>query len=214
MKKIIISIICVLFASTSFAQMVGASSFSSNSQTKAKLDVARHEFSIHGGLGVENEEYYGYSAIMKYKFKPSKKYDIRFLIEAGSMFIAHDIVETEGEVSISTFPILLGINYEGRLSQNWSIYTDLAMGINFPISEFRWESPPYDNGFYEYNDFRRGFALSPEIGFICKNFMFGYKFSLYVNRCNESYYSYYYDDAIYNYSYISYYSLFTIGFRF
>ena len=81
MKKLIVTIICVLFASTSFAQMVGASSIAKQSTPKTTLGVKKHEFSIHGGVGIGIKYHDTYdepyvSGIIKYKFKPFNKYNI------------------------------------------------------------------------------------------------------------------------------------------
>ena len=93
MKKLIVTIICVLFASTSFAQMVGASSIAKQSAPKTTLGVKKHEFSIHGGIGLgyHNGDAYDepyVSGIIKYKFKPFNKYNIRLLGEVGANFSA------------------------------------------------------------------------------------------------------------------------------
>ena len=114
MKKLIVTIICVLFASTSFAQMVGASSMAKQSTPKTTLGVKKHEFSIHGGFGVSryiNDPYL--SGIIKYKFKPSDKYNIRLLGEVEANF------STGVHISINCLPILVGLNYEKRFRNNF-----------------------------------------------------------------------------------------------
>ena len=222
MKKLIVTIICVLFASTSFAQMVGASSQSPSSKTQTKRrSVANYEYSCHVGIS-PNDAGFSYFANMKYKFKPSKNFDIRLLAEVETVYVNFegDIDNYDGEHPLSLIPILAGINYEGRLSNNWSIFMDLGVGISIPLSEYRWHSnfaSSYHKYFYEYNDFSIGIALSPEIGFSYKNFMFSFKYLLSGNSCQEhlienTYYSVReYDESV---SYYSNYFLFTLGFRF
>ncbi|MED9962981.1 MAG: hypothetical protein U0J38_07455 [Bacteroidales bacterium] len=210
MKKLIVTIICVLFASTSFAQMVGANSISKQSTPKTTLGVKKHEFSIHGGVG--KHEYdgefvqvfeYTFAGILKYKYKPSEKYDIRFLAETA--FTEYVI------------PLLVGVNYERRLNNNWSVFADLGTGISIPltpsISYYAYESDT------EFKNFGIGFAFSPEIGFIHKNFMFSFKYLYSFNRCllntknDGSWGENPYESSITS-AYNSQYLLFTLGYRF
>lgn len=260
MKKIIIYILCILFASSSFAQMVGANSIQQK-QNKIKYPVAKHEFSIHAGGVVADLLRDGdwppcISGSIKYKVKPSAKYDIRLLWEVGIIkpfdYYANDI---------STLPILFGINYEGRLSKNWSIFTDLGFGVNVPLyivddaigNVFGFSGNGYDrihireysnveyysdyNYYYilkeYYGRFDIGFALSPEIGFAYKKFMFSFKYIFSLNNtsyCEDfgEYYDYHadwsddfsgnyiyergnrYDDGQHTFHHL----VFTLGFRF
>ena len=214
MKKLIVTIICVLFASTSFAQMVGASSIAKQSTPKTTLGVKKHEFSIHGGVGfVQGEEGSvqdledAFAGILKYKYKPSEKYDIRFLAETG-------ILGTEEVVAISVIPLLVGVNYERRLNNNWSVFADLGTGISIPLTESidRYYYSYSHESFYEYYDFRVGFAFSPEIGFSYKNFMFSFKYLFSYNQCIHDYFNHDYFD--HDCDYESHYFLFTLGYRF
>ncbi|MBQ5891471.1 MAG: hypothetical protein IIW76_02765 [Bacteroidales bacterium] len=208
MKKLIVTIICVLFASTSFAQMVGASSIAKQSAPKTTLGVKKHEFSIHGGFGVGDgiEDPY-LSGIIKYKFKPSDKYNIRLLGEVGANIAF--------EENLSYSPILVGLNYEKRFNNNWSIFADLGFGLNIPLDS---DLTHYDrwSDYYEYSNFEIGWAFSPEIGFSYKNFMFSGKFLMSTNICQFYYYSNYYGDEIFDSEclYQSFYFLFTLGYRF
>jgi hypothetical protein len=105
MKKIIISMLCILFAVPSFAQMVGASSISQKQKKTQEYSVEKHEFSIQAGGGDDFNETFVTSGIMKYKFKPSTKYDIRLLGEIGIIISDSEYPET----GISTIPILFGL---------------------------------------------------------------------------------------------------------
>ena len=129
MKKLIVTIICVLFVSTSFAQMVGSSSVSKETKPKEKLRVKKHEFSIHGGAGLEEFDDITFFGTMKYKLKPFKKFEIRLLGEVG---LAYE----PDSYFIPITPILAGINYEGRLSKNWSIFMDVGAGITMPFGNY------------------------------------------------------------------------------
>lgn len=216
MKKLIVTIICVLFASTSFAQMVGANSISKQSTPKTTLGVKKHEFSIHGGFGVDDEIEDPYlSGIIKYKFKPSDKYNIRLLGEVGANFSTGDFN------SIDCLPILVGLNYEKRFGNNWSIFMDLGFGLSIPLDAYIYGENYYawDNyNYFIYDDFEIGWAFSPEIGFSYNNFMFSGKFLMSVNKCSYYHYSYSYgytDEDYYRESQReSFYFLFTLGYRF
>lgn len=217
MKKLIVTIICVLFASTSFAQMVGASSIAKQSAPKTTLGVKKHEFSIHGGLGLDNETYGPYlSGFIKYKFKPSDKYNIRLLGEVGANFSTGDFINF-----IDCLPILVGLNYEKRFGNNWSIFMDLGFGLSIPLDAYIPHYYYYDSySYYDanvYDDFEIGWAFSPEIGFAYKNFMFSGKFLMSINSCYHFWHGYYYGDEYYDYwntVYQSIYFLFTLGYRF
>ena len=224
MKKLIVTIICVLFASTSFAQMVGASSIAKQSTPKTTLGVKKHEFSIHGGIGIGiGDKYYGLydepyvSGIIKYKFKPFNKYNIRLLGEVGANFSAGIRPK-----SIDCMPILVGLNYEKRFGNNWSIFMDLGVGLSIPLSDYICDYFSYDNwrDYWEesYEYFEIGYAFSPEIGFSYKNFMFSGKFLMSINDCkyieDYRYYSYERYDIYDIEDYESLYFLFTLGYRF
>lgn len=208
MKKLIVTIICVLFASTSFAQMVGASSISKQSTPKTTLGVKKHEFSIHGGVGSRGgegiwDEEIALSGILKYKHKPSEKYDIRFLAETGILGL------DDNSGALPVIPFLVGVNYERRLNNNWSLFADLGAGISIPLTqalEFQYTN----NHFYQdwYYDFAVGIAFSPEIGFSYKNFMFSFKSLFSLNECSYDWFN------EYSSSYDSHYFLFTLGYRF
>ena len=209
MKKIFISILCILFAVTSFAQMVGAGSISQSKQDIAReYSIKKHEFSIQAGGFYSEDEIINFSGIMKYKFKPSNKYDIRLLWEAG-IKIADGTYEGD---NISIFPILFGINYEGRLSKNWSIFTDFGLGISVPFDFFentRYVPSNYSSSYKKefYDDFMLGLAISPEIGFIYKKFMFGIKYTHSLNGCTYHYktsYSDRIDDDLYYSNYFDF----------
>ena len=230
MKKLIVTIICVLFASTSFAQIVGASSIAKQSTPKTTLGVKKHEFSIHGGIGLEQKLKSALSGIVKYKFKLSEKSDIRLLTETG-------ILGSTDECSkvLPVIPIFVGVDYEIRFNNNWSIFADLGAGITIPLEDYidTWDSETFGECLGEYyyrhsldwcDDFGIGFAFTPEIGFSYKKLMFSFKYLYSYNLCRyNSVVEYdwdcdrFYED--YNYydysdSYDSHYFLFTLGYRF
>lgn len=223
MKKLIVTIICVLFASTSFAQIVGASSIAKQSAPKTTLGVKKHEFSIHGGVGIGIKYHDTYdepyvSGIIKYKFKPFNKYNIRLLGEVGANFSAGIRPE-----AINCMPILVGLNYEKRFGNNWSIFMDLGIGLSIPLSDYISDRHNHYNNWSDYWDdryeyFERGYAFSPEIGFSYKNFMFSGKFLMSINDCkfieDHRYYSYERYDIYDIEDYESLYFLFTLGYRF
>lgn len=196
MKKLIVTIICVLFASTSFAQMVGANSISKQSTPKTTLGVKKHEFSIHGGVGTSFGDW-GFSTGLKYKYKPFTKFDIRFLLE----------VEIEGEFDkeyYNTFPILpilAGLNYEYRFNNISSMFMDLGVGMNIPLdhSKNHRQYFSYDNSYGDYYDnYQNGFTISYETGIVYDDFMFSCKFAYSLNDFTEQYY---YSDDIYDWYY-------------
>ena len=220
MKKIIVSIICVLFATSTFAQFVGASTMSQGGSTKSgKTEIAKQEISIHAGIGVGTNEQLGLSAGIKYKYKPFEKYNIRLLGEIGSEFILFDnSYSNEGPFSV--LPILVGVNYEHRFNQNWSFFTDLGLGPNIPLSGSR-RDYLYDSCYDEISDYQIGFTLSPEIGFAHNEFLFSIKCSFssngYTKHVHEHYWlfgdDYYYDDYDSD-TRFSHYFLFRLGYRF
>jgi hypothetical protein len=237
MKKLIVTIICVLFVSTSFAQMVGSSSVSKETKPKEKLRVKKHEFSIHGGAGLEEFDDITFLGTMKYKLKPFKKFEIRLLGEVGVLYPMsnYDFIK---------LPVLVGINYECRLSKNWSIFMDLGAGVSIPLTNYRKVNVDYDTyrgGNYNHymrsthyrDNFGIGYVLSPEIGFSYRKFIFSFKYVYALNSCRENTlvewhydfnnnYNEYFDgpysesvivngdESVYDYGYF----LFTLGFRF
>ena len=208
MKKLIVTIICVLFASTSFAQIVGASSIAKQSAPKTTLGVKKHEFSIHGGLGVsqhENPEI-GFSIEMKYKYKPFDKYNIRLLGEIGTAFSHEGYRE-----GLSIIPVMAGINYEYRFSKSTSIWTDFVFGVSIPLSEMR---ASFFQDEYCFS-FEPGFALSPEIGIRHNEFSFSFKYMFSMNGYKELWTGYL-DDYVFDfgYEYTSNYFLFQLGYHF
>ena len=233
--------LCILFAVPSFAQMVGASSISQKQKKTQEYSVEKHEFSIQAGGGDDFNETFVTSGIMKYKFKPSTKYDIRLLGEIGIIISDSEYPET----GISTIPILFGLNYERKLSQNWSIFTDFGLGLSVPLgdpikSEYSVNYYYYNTFDYytsytaeerlyqRYDNFSLGFALSPEIGFIYKKFMFSLKYAYSLNAYEYTsttswYYDYYgWSDDYYGNEasyhsdllYSSHYLVLTLGYRF
>ncbi len=197
MKKLIVTIICVLFASTSFAQMVGASSIAKQSATKTTLGVKKHEFSIHGGVGTSFGDW-GFSTGLKYKYKPFTKFDIRFLLE----------VEIEGENDKSVYdqfpilPILAGLNYEYRFNNISSMFMDLGVGMNIPLDKSKDDRSYFsDNTYFHYGYYyQNGFTISYETGIVYDDFMFSCKLAYSLNDYTEQYY--YSEDFydLYNYS--------------
>ncbi|MGM9807053.1 MAG: hypothetical protein ACI3Z6_03075 [Candidatus Onthomorpha sp.] len=232
MKKIIVSIICVLFATSTFAQFIGASTMSRSSIAKSgSTEIAKHEISIHAGVGFTFEDVVlGLSAGIKYKYTPFKNSNIRFLGEVGSEFVTN----SDYYNPFSVLPILVGVNYEAKFSQNCSFFIDLGLGPNIPLSgtreEFVGSHYYYDydcseGNYYEISDYQIGFTFSPEIGFAYDKFMFSIKGSFSWNdytilrrECEYYYSSGYYDyDRGLHYSSdeeFSAYLLFRLGYRF
>ena len=174
---------------------------------KGHYPIAKQEISIHAGIGYFDG--LGLSAGIKYKYKPFKNYNIRLLGEIGSEFVT----DSKYYNSFSVLPILVGVNYEHRFNQNWSIFTDIGLGPNIPLSEGR---RTYSGGdyYYELDDIKIGFTLSPEIGFAYDKFMFSFKGSFSFNDYTERYYHY---SIIYDYyrgSMLSFFFLFRLGYRF
>lgn len=180
---------------------------------KVHYPIAKQEISIHAGFGTGGFDYFSLSAGIKYKYKPSKNYNIRLLGEIGSEFVT----DSKYHSPFSVLPILVGVNYEHRFNQNWSIFTDLGLGPNIPLTTSRREDW-WDGDYYELYDIKIGFTLSPEIGFAYDKFMFSFKGSFSSNEFKEhKYYNNYYGDS-YSYSYgesmLSLYILFRLGYRF
>lgn len=175
---------------------------------KVHYPIAKQEISIHAGIGIGFDGDFGLSAGIKYKYKPFENYNIRLLGEIESVFVTDSYINT-----FSVLPILVGVNYEHRFNQNWSIFTDIGLGPNIPLSEGR---RTYSGGdyYYELDDIKIGFTLSPEIGFAYDKFMFSFKGSFSFNDYTERYYHY---SIIYDYyrgSMLSFFFLFRLGYRF
>ena len=174
---------------------------------KPRLPIAKHDISLHGGIGISKKEdaEVGFSIRLKYKYKPSNEYNIRLLGEIGTAF---SMYEDEGGLSI--IPIMAGINYEYRFTESTSIWTDLALGFSIPLSEIR-------NGWWgmSYHSFEQGFALSPEIGIRYNDFSLSFKFIYSSNDCirygNDNFYAPYYNESS---NYESMYLLFQVGYHF
>ena len=180
---------------------------------KGHYPIAKQEISIHAGIGYFDG--LGLSAGIKYKYKPFNKYNIRLLGEIGSEFI----LDGDGYQSgLSVLPILVGVNYEHRFNQNWSIFADIGLGPNIPLSEGRREYWYGGGDYYELYDIKIGFTLSPEIGFAYDKFMFSFKGSFSSNDFTEHrYYNYSYGDSYskyYSEFKVSQYFLFRLGYRF
>ena len=182
---------------------------------KGHYPIAKHEISIHAGIGYFDG--FGLSAGIKYKFKPFKNYNIRLLGEIGSEFLT----DPGYYYSFSVLPILVGVNYEHRFNQNWSIFADIGLGPNIPLTEERrytyyWVD--ISDGYDELYDIKIGFTLSPEIGFAYDNFMFSFKGSFSSNDYTEHrYYNNYYGNSYSDYDSkfrVSLYILFRLGYRF
>lgn len=177
---------------------------------KVHYPIAKQEISIHAGIGVGFYEQLGLSAGIKYKYKPFEKYNIRLLGEIGSEFILFDnsyYYYYYDNAPFSVLPILVGVNYEHKFSQNWSVFADIGLGPNIPLSGSRRVGV-----YYEIYDYQIGFTLSPEIGFAYNEFLFSFKCSFSVNGYteHEQYYYDYYDSE----TKFSPYLLFRLGYRF
>ena len=181
---------------------------------KVHYPIAKQEISIHAGIGIGNFEHLGLSAGIKYKYKPFEKYNIRLLGEIGSEFILLFDNYYSRNTPFSVLPILVGVNYEHKFNQNWSVFADIGLGPNIPLSGSRrdyW----YDSSYHEISDYQIGFTLSPEIGFAYNKFLFSIKYSFSSNGYTEHYHGdygdYYYDsDTGFSTSYL----LFRLGYRF
>ena len=122
---------------------------------RPKLPIAKHEFSIHGGIGVGigdiiyQDGLYGLFST-KYKFKPSELSDLRIFGELKVEFYRLN------------YNFIIGLNLENRINNNISYWTEIGLGA----------------GYYAYGaDFRC--PLSSEIGLSIGDFLLGlnYKFT-------------------------------------
>lgn len=176
--------------------------------TKVHYPIAKQEISIHVGIGIEDFDNFGLSAGIKYKYKPFENYNIRLLGEIGSEFVTYSKYYSP----FSVLPILVGVNYEHRFNQNWSIFADLGLGPNIPLSGPRthyWADQWYRRRY----DIKIGFTLSPEIGFAYDKFLFSIKGSFSFNDYTEHWHTDYYDDYD-SETKSSYHLLFRLGYRF
>lgn len=185
---------------------------------KVHYPIAKQEISIHAGVGIGIEDHIeclGLSAGIKYKYKPFENYNIRLLGEIGSEFVPNSYYHNP----LSVLPILVGVNYEHRFNQNWSVFIDLGLGPNIPLSGSRKLDYSYYGEYIEKYDYKIGFTFSPEIGFAYDKFMFSIKGSLSLNGCRQHYHGYskygcYYYDNRYSKSIPSIYPLLRLGYRF
>lgn len=171
---------------------------------KVHYPIAKQEISIHAGVGWEDDYVLGLSAGIKYKYKPFDKYNIRLLGEIGSEFVTKKTYPNDDFLSV--LPILVGVNYEHRFNQNQSVFADLGLGPNIPLSGRR------SDGYSEY-DYQIGFTYSFEVGFAYDKFMFSFKGSFSSNDYTEHYHGYYNSFYYYDY-YSSIYLLLRLGYRF
>lgn len=181
--------------------------------TKVHYPIAKQEISIHVGIGIADFDKFGLSAGIKYRYKPFKKYNIRLLGEIGSEFVT----DSKYYNSFSVLPILVGVNYEHRFNQNWSIFADIGLGPNIPLTTSRRQYRYGGDEYYELCDIKIGFTLSPEIGFAYDKFLFSIKGSFSFNDYTKhDYYNYYgvYYSKYYSESMVSKYLLFRLGYRF
>ena len=115
-------------------------------QKKQKVDypIAKQEISIHAGAGVIDIDLDDLTAGIgiKFKYKPFEKYNIRLLGEIDTHLTPYDLF----------IPILVGVNYEHKFNQNWSVFADIGLGA--------------DLGYF-------GFSFSLETGFAYHKFLFG-----------------------------------------
>ncbi len=190
---------------------------------KVHYPIAKQEISIHAGIGigVGDYEYLGLSAGIKYKYKPFEKYNIRLLGEIGSEFTLFYNSYQTYPAPFSVLPILVGVNYEHKFNQNWSVFADIGLGPNIPLSGSRRDYMYNNDDYDEISDYQIGFTLSPEIGFAYNEFLFSIKCSFSSNGYTE-HSRYYYDYSDY-YDYYDYYDsdtrfsryfLFRLGYRF
>ena len=171
---------------------------------KVHYPIAKQEISIHAGVGWEDDYVLGLSAGIKYKYKPFDKYNIRLLGEIGSEFVTKKTYPNDDFLSV--LPILVGVNYEHRFNQNQSVFADLGLGPNIPLSGRR------SDGYSEY-DYQIGFTYSFEVGFAYDKFMFSFKGSFSSNDYTEHYHGYYNSFYYYDY-YSSIYLLLRLVYRF
>ena len=149
---------------------------------KVHYPIAKQEISIYAGIGVREGYQLSLSAGIKYKYKPFENYNIRLLGEIGSEFVTKETYPNDDFLSV--LPILVGVNYEHRFNQNWSIFTDIGLGPNIPLSGRR------SDGYSEY-DYQIGFTYSFEAGFAYDKFLFSIKGSFSSNDYTEHYHGYY-----------------------
>lgn len=175
---------------------------------RIKLPIAKQDISLHGGIGLSYSTYssLGFSIGMKYKYKPSDKFDIRLLGEIGTAFSPEGYQE-----GLSILPIMAGINYEYRFTEATSIWGDIDFGVSIPLSDRR-KYFMYDY----YHSFEPGFAFSPEIGIKYNDFSYSFKFIYSMNECVERDFHWDGDDfSDYDgYIYDSFYFLFQVGYHF
>ncbi len=174
---------------------------------KPKLPIAKQDISIHGGIGLSYSTYesLGFSIGMKYKYKPSDKFDIRLLGEIGTAFSPEGYKE-----GLSILPIMAGINYEYRFTEATSIWGDIGLGISIPLSDRRkhWSDD-------DFHSFEPGFAFSPEIGIKYNDFSYSFKFIYSMNECVKRCIWSHGDIEDYDgYIYDSFYFLFQLGYHF
>ncbi|MBQ1191365.1 MAG: hypothetical protein IIX43_03690 [Bacteroidales bacterium] len=165
-----------------------------------KLPIAKHDISFHGGMGLSmwSQPKLGFSVGLKYKYKPSDKDDIRLLGEIGTAFTS-----SKSETGLSILPVMVGINYEYKIEESRSVWTDFALGISIPLSDKRriWSVQ-------HCSSFDIGFALSPEIGIRDNDFSFSVKYIFSLNGSTRTSYNYS------PFSYYSHYFLFQVGYHF
>ena len=173
---------------------------------KVHYPIAKQEISIHAGAGVIDIDLDDLTAGIgiKYKYKPFEKYNIRLLGEIGSEFVA----ESNPYAPFSVLPILVGVNYEHKFNQNWSVFADIGLGPNIPLSGSR--SCYWYDYYCETYDYQIGFTLSPEIGFAYNEFLFSIKSSFSFNGYTKHVHEHYYSGD----TKFSPYLLFRLGYRF
>lgn len=172
-----------------------------------KIHAKKHEISFHAGEYTHlkeidynnNKSKTSWSIGLKYKYKPFKEYDIRFFGEIGSEVNYYEYLPSDYswwiDDTVYILPIIVGVNYEYRINNNWSVFGDLGFGVNIPISkdyvdEYSYEGSQSISGIRRYYDvsekcslkYLMGYTLSPEIGFAYNNFMFSFKFNFYSNK--------------------------------
>ena len=165
---------------------------------RIKLPIKKQELSVHAGYTLSTDANSGVSIGFKYIYKPFKKYDIRLFGEIGGELInryngySHYY---EPCPPTAVLPIIVGVNYDYRINQKWSVFGDLGFGFNITLAEgynCSWSYKDDEYGWGEYYDVYRneyynwhdiGFVLlSPEIGIKYNEFMFSFKFNL---SCNQ-----------------------------
>lgn len=162
---------------------------------RIKLPIKKQELSVHAGYTLSRAANSGVSIGFKYIYKPFKKYDIRLFGEIGGELINRDNSYStyyyEPLPPNAVLPIIVGVNYDYRINQKWSVFGDLGFGFNITLAEeynHSWSETDYweyydvyRNEYYNWHDI--GFVLlSPEIGIKYNEFMFSFKFNL---SCNQ-----------------------------